>query len=221
VVITGAFGGVGREICRRMLAASGAADHDRSALFLVGRHPPADPAAWAAELIEPRPAESLPAPVQHSAGLAQLRLPGGPDLWFCRADVSLSAEVDALFAAMVEAMSAPGTTTQLEVHHCAGLLRDGLLVDLAWESFAAVMGPKAVGAFNLLRGCQRHNLALRSFALCSSVTNVVGTAGQVRTHRTRWTTPPTSELTSVVSCCGVLGQLRGGQFDGGVHGGAL
>jgi hypothetical protein len=165
------------------MLASGAAGH-RSALFLVGRHLPADPAAWAAELMEPRPAESLPAPVQHSAGLAQLRLPGGPDLWFCRADVSLSAEVDALFAAMVEVTSAPGgTTTQLEVHHCAGLLRDGLLMDLAWESFAAVMAPKAVGALNLLRGCQRHNLALRSFALCSSITNVVGTAGQVRTHR--------------------------------------
>jgi myxalamid-type polyketide synthase MxaB len=60
--------------------------------------------------------------------------------------------------------------------HAAGILDDGLLVNLSWERFAKVMNPKVAGALNL------HNLTLDApldFFICfSSIASLIGSPGQ-------------------------------------------
>jgi NAD(P)-dependent dehydrogenase (short-subunit alcohol dehydrogenase family)/acyl carrier protein len=60
--------------------------------------------------------------------------------------------------------------------HAAGVLDDGPLVDMGWETFAAVLAPKVLGAWNL------HELtsgdALDFFVMFSSAVSLVGSAGQ-------------------------------------------
>ncbi len=63
------------------------------------------------------------------------------------------------------------------VFHLAGLLDDGLLVDMTEESVAKVFAPKASGALHLHRATAA--CALDHFVLFSSTSSVLGNPGQV------------------------------------------
>ncbi|MBX0301905.1 KR domain-containing protein [Cryobacterium sp. 1639] len=62
------------------------------------------------------------------------------------------------------------------VLHTAGLAGDGFAITKDWDAFADVLGPKTTGT----RLLERHTDAdpLRFFALCSSLTGVIGAPGQ-------------------------------------------
>jgi len=60
--------------------------------------------------------------------------------------------------------------------HAAGVLDDGVMVRLDWPRFAAVLGPKVLGAWHLHQ-LTRH-LALDFFVCFSSVASVLGSPGQ-------------------------------------------
>ena len=62
------------------------------------------------------------------------------------------------------------------IMHLAGVLDDGVLQQQSWERFAKVLAPKAVGAWNLHTLTQNHDLDF--FVLFSSITSLLGTAGQ-------------------------------------------
>jgi len=62
------------------------------------------------------------------------------------------------------------------VFHCAGLLDDGILIQMDWQKFHRVMVPKVVGAW-LLHELTR-DLNLDHFVLFSSVLSLMGSAGQ-------------------------------------------
>jgi myxalamid-type polyketide synthase MxaB len=60
--------------------------------------------------------------------------------------------------------------------HAAGVLDDGVLKQLHWESFRQVMAPKVQGAWNLHLLTQ--NLPIDFFVLFSSCASLLGSAGQ-------------------------------------------
>lgn len=62
------------------------------------------------------------------------------------------------------------------VVHAAGVLHDAILIQQNWSSFAAVLKPKIQGAWYLHQLTQ--SLELDFFSLFSSVTGIMGTAGQ-------------------------------------------
>jgi len=62
------------------------------------------------------------------------------------------------------------------VFHCAGLLDDGILLQMDWRKFHRVMAPKVEGAW-LLHELTR-DIALDHFVLFSSVLSIMGSAGQ-------------------------------------------
>jgi NADPH:quinone reductase-like Zn-dependent oxidoreductase/NAD(P)-dependent dehydrogenase (short-subunit alcohol dehydrogenase family)/acyl carrier protein len=62
------------------------------------------------------------------------------------------------------------------VVHAAGVLDDGILLDLSWERFATVLAPKAWGAWNLHRWTRGQ--ALDFFVLFSSAAALLGSPGQ-------------------------------------------
>jgi len=62
------------------------------------------------------------------------------------------------------------------VIHAAGVLADGVLLNQKWERFAAVLGPKVAGAWNL--HVATRELPLDFFVLFSSGTSILGNAGQ-------------------------------------------
>jgi surfactin synthase thioesterase subunit/short-subunit dehydrogenase/acyl carrier protein len=62
------------------------------------------------------------------------------------------------------------------IFHCAGLLDDGILIQMDWQKFHRVMIPKVAGAWlldELTRG-----LKLDHFVLFSSILSLIGSAGQ-------------------------------------------
>jgi acyl transferase domain-containing protein/surfactin synthase thioesterase subunit/acyl carrier protein len=62
------------------------------------------------------------------------------------------------------------------VFHCAGLLDDGILIQMDWPKFHRVMVPKVAGAW-LLHKLTR-DLDLDHFVLFSSILSLIGSAGQ-------------------------------------------
>lgn len=60
--------------------------------------------------------------------------------------------------------------------HAAGILDDGLLKSLSWESFQRVLQPKIAGAWNLHQASK--NLFLDWFVCFSSIASTFGSAGQ-------------------------------------------
>jgi acyl transferase domain-containing protein/surfactin synthase thioesterase subunit/acyl carrier protein len=62
------------------------------------------------------------------------------------------------------------------VFHCAGLLDDGILLQMDWAKFRHVMAPKVEGAW-LLHQLTR-DLPLDHFILFSSILSLIGSAGQ-------------------------------------------
>src|SRR5690606_25433064 len=64
------------------------------------------------------------------------------------------------------------------VIHCAAVLDDGMLIKQTPARFAAVMGPKADGAWRLHVALSRAGLRPDFFVLYSSLSAVFGSAGQ-------------------------------------------
>src|SRR5690606_16052316 len=64
------------------------------------------------------------------------------------------------------------------VIHCAAVLDDGMLIKQTPARFAAVMGPKADGAWRLHRAFERFGHRPDFFVLYSSLSAVFGSAGQ-------------------------------------------
>jgi acyl carrier protein len=62
------------------------------------------------------------------------------------------------------------------VVHAAGVLEDGILQQMSWTAFAAVLAPKVRGAWHLHRLTQTEPLDF--FILFSSLTSLIGAAGQ-------------------------------------------
>ena len=89
------------------------------------------------------------------------------------ADVATAAGVDRIMAALADGLPRLGG-----VIHGAGVLDDGVLAKQTAARFAAVMGPKADGAWRLHRAFEVHGHAPDFFVLYSSLSAVFGAAGQ-------------------------------------------
>ncbi|SMG00106.1 SDR family NAD(P)-dependent oxidoreductase [Burkholderia singularis] len=90
---------------------------------------------------------------------------------YVRADVAERAQVERLIGWTLAACG------RLDgVMHCAGVIRDNLLVRKPADEFRTVLAPKARGAVNLDDATRR--VPLSFFALFSSVSSVLGNAGQ-------------------------------------------
>ncbi|UWF47085.1 SDR family NAD(P)-dependent oxidoreductase [Pseudomonas sp. N3-W] len=88
-----------------------------------------------------------------------------------RTDVADPVTVDALIAWVLE------TFGRLDgVIHCAGIIRDNLLLNKTVSEFEQVLSPKVRGAVNLDQSTR--SLPLSFFALFSSLSSVLGNAGQ-------------------------------------------
>ena len=87
------------------------------------------------------------------------------------ADVTDAAAVDAMLARMDTALPPLGG-----VIHSVGVLSDGALPNQSWDRFEQVLWPKIIGAWHLHRATLERDLDL--FVLFSSVTGVLGNAGQ-------------------------------------------
>src|SRR6185369_2165564 len=95
----------------------------------------------------------------------------GAEITIFKTDVSVAAEL-AVALNTIEQMDAPLTG----VIHAAGLLDDGLLLNLDWERFERVTKPKVEGAWNLHH--QLRDKHLDFFVLFSSAGSMLGAAGQ-------------------------------------------
>ena len=87
------------------------------------------------------------------------------------ADVTDPSAVDAMLARMDDSLPPLGG-----VVHSVGVLSDGALSNLSWDRFEQVLWPKVIGAWHLHRATMDRDLDL--FVLFSSVTGVLGNAGQ-------------------------------------------
>ena len=87
------------------------------------------------------------------------------------ADVTDAAAVDAMLARMDASLPPLGG-----VIHSVGVLSDGALSNQNWERFEQVLWPKIIGGWHLHRATLHRDLDL--FVLFSSVTGVLGNAGQ-------------------------------------------
>jgi acyl carrier protein/NAD(P)-dependent dehydrogenase (short-subunit alcohol dehydrogenase family) len=88
-----------------------------------------------------------------------------------RGDVARETDVQAVLAEAGRAMPPMSS-----VFHCAGVLDDGILVELDAPRFASVLAPKIQGAMNLDH--QTRALPIRKFVLFSSWASMFGSPGQ-------------------------------------------
>lgn len=95
----------------------------------------------------------------------------GAQVVVVQADVSVTERMQAVLAEIHTAMP-----PLRGVIHAAGVLDDGLLINLDSERLAKVMAPKAQGAWNL--HTLTRDLPLDFFVLFSSVVSVLGSLGQ-------------------------------------------
>jgi len=95
----------------------------------------------------------------------------GANILVTQADVSNHRNMVAVF----EEISASMPPLR-GIVHTAGVLEDGILLQQDWERFTKVMNPKIQGTWNLHTLTQ--NLPLEFFVCFSSVTSVLGAAGQ-------------------------------------------
>ncbi len=142
-LVTGGFGGIGREVAGWLVEAGA------GAVVLNGRRAP----GAAAE-----------------AAMAGLRERGAE----VRAEIADVSDGPAL-AAMLDRIAA-ALPPLGGVIHCAGAISDASLANQDRASFERVLGPKALGAWNLHRATLDRELDL--FVLFSSVAGVLGNAGQ-------------------------------------------
>ena len=125
------------------------ADNGAGAIVLNGRRPPDEAAVEAIEALRQR----------------------GANVRVELADVTDAAAVDDMLARM-DASLPP----LAGVVHSVGVLSDGALGNQTWERFEAVLWPKILGGWHLHRATVDRDLDL--FVLFSSVTGVLGNAGQ-------------------------------------------
>jgi acyl transferase domain-containing protein len=95
---------------------------------------------------------------------------GGAHVTFIPADVSRKEELAAALGAIHPDSPLRG------VIHTAGVLDDGVLMNLDWGRFSAVMAPKVAGSWNLHAATE--NLELDFFVLFSSAAALLGSPGQ-------------------------------------------
>ena len=67
-------------------------------------------------------------------------------------------------------------TRRSGVFHCAGLLDDGILMQMDWQKFSRVLAPKLAGGW-LLDKLTRE-IQLDQFVVFSSILSLTGSAGQ-------------------------------------------
>ncbi|MGW1163373.1 type I polyketide synthase [Streptomyces sp. NPDC002519] len=95
------------------------------------------------------------------------------------AEVTFSACDIADRAAVADALTAvPAAVPVRAVVHCAGTLDDGVVSALTPERMDTVLGPKALGAWNLHEVTRDLGLELDAFVLFSSAIGVLGGLGQ-------------------------------------------
>ena len=127
------------------------ADQGARNLILLGRKAPS------------KEAESAIAHLQQS----------GVSLQIAQADI---ADLDSLKTVLSPYLSANAPLPLKGIFHLAGVLEDGLLLNQTWESFATVMQPKLVGAWNLHSLTQKSSLD--HFVCFSSIVSLMGALGQ-------------------------------------------
>ena len=125
------------------------ADHGAGVIVLNGRRDPDAPAEQAIRALRDR----------------------GIRVEVERADVTDPGAVDAMLARMDASLPPLGG-----VIHSVGVLSDGALSNQNWDRFEQVLMPKVIGAWHLHRATLDRDLDL--FVLFSSVTGVLGNAGQ-------------------------------------------
>ena len=94
----------------------------------------------------------------------------GADVRIVSADITKEADVQRL----LEVAKAPRGLKG--IFHCAGLLDDGILLQMSWAKFWRVMAPKVIGGWllsELSRDCD-----LECFVVFSSILSLTGSAGQ-------------------------------------------
>ncbi len=160
-LLTGGLGGVGLALARHL------AGHARARLVLLGRSslPPRE--AWGGWVEEHEPHEQTAQRLRH---LLEIESAGG-EILTMQVDVN---DPDALSDAVARVRASYGHIDA--VIHAAGVLDDGLLVNLDAARCAAVLGPKVRGAWALRRALasERPDVVV----LCSTASTVFGNAGQ-------------------------------------------
>ena len=64
------------------------------------------------------------------------------------------------------------------IHHCAGVLNDGIILNQTRERFQKVFDPKIEGSWNLHKEVEEKNINLDFFVLYSSIASMIGSPGQ-------------------------------------------
>ncbi len=94
----------------------------------------------------------------------------GADVRIVSADITKEADVQRLLEVAKSPRGLKG------IFHCAGLLDDGILLQMSWAKFWRVMAPKVIGGWllsELSRDCD-----LECFVVFSSILSLTGSAGQ-------------------------------------------
>ncbi|WP_197361163.1 non-ribosomal peptide synthetase, partial [Streptomyces clavuligerus] len=157
-LVTGAFGALGRLLCRTLVA------RGARRLVLMGRTPLPARAGW--DAVDP-----ASSPGRAIAFLRELEEAGArPEA--VSADLTDAAALTAWYEGYREAGGPP----LRGVFHLAGQVRDALVAEMDRETFDAVYGPKAVGALLLHRLLRDE--PLEHFVLFSSIASLLTTAGQ-------------------------------------------
>jgi len=96
----------------------------------------------------------------------------GAKITTIRADVTNAAEM----ARIIADIRVPPMPALRGVVHAAGVLDNGVLLNLTWERFQNVLSPKTVGAWNL--HALTSDCALDFFVMFSSTASILGSSGQ-------------------------------------------
>ncbi|MGW8702351.1 non-ribosomal peptide synthetase/type I polyketide synthase [Streptomyces eurythermus] len=157
-LVTGAFGALGRLLCRTLVR------RGARRLILVGRTPLPAREQWHG-LDPSSPAGSNAAFVRELEALGAAPVP-----------VALDTTDESALAAWLAEQRRLGHPPVRGVFHLAGQVRDTLVADMRRETFDAVHGPKALGAWALHR--QLAGEPLDHFVLFASIASLLTTAGQ-------------------------------------------
>ncbi|GLF93195.1 non-ribosomal peptide synthetase/type I polyketide synthase [Streptomyces yaizuensis] len=157
-LVTGAFGALGRLLCRTLVA------RGARRLVLVGRTRLPAREGWAA--VDPA------SPAGGAVAFVRALEASGARVEAVSADLTDAADLSAWYAARRRA----GAEPLRGVFHLAGQVRDALLPEMDRDTFDAAHGPKAVGAQLLHRLFADE--PLEHFVLFSSIASLLTTAGQ-------------------------------------------
>jgi acyl transferase domain-containing protein/surfactin synthase thioesterase subunit/acyl carrier protein len=106
-----------------------------------------------------------------NAGLVSKELAAlGTEVKIISADITKECDVRRLLEQIAESSELRG------IFHCAGLLDDGILLQMSWEKLWRVMAPKVIGGWLLSELSRARNL--ECFVVFSSILSLTGSAGQ-------------------------------------------